>query len=130
MSKDIREMIDKVKNFKQLVNEQKLPYDELQNIVKDYLGKEIQFKMDDIGKYVVGAIEHIDYHTNGRGFQVGIKNYESGDGVKNGSGDLAIFPDENRIIFSHNDYKPHPVSSLNEYTTNFFQFIGGLDFKK
>ena len=130
MSKDIREMINKVKNFNDLINEQRVPYNELQDMVKDYLNKEIQFTMNDIQKYVVGNIESIDYHTNGRGFGVGINNYESGDGVKNGVGSLSIFPDENKIIFSHNDYKGHPVSGLNEFTNNFFQFISKIDFKK
>jgi len=130
MSKEIRQMIDKVKNFKQFVNEQRVPYNELQNMVKDFLNKEIQFTMDDIQKYVVGNIESIDYHTNGRGFEVSVGNYKSGDGVKDGRGSLSIFPDENKIIFSHNDFKPHPVSGLNEFTNNFFQFISKIDFKK
>lgn len=130
MNKDIREMIDKIKNFKQFVNEERVPYNELQNMVKDFLNKEIQFTMDDIQKYVVGNIESVDYHTNGRGFEVSVGNYKSGDGIKDGSGSLSIFPDENKIIFSHNDFKPHPVSGLNEFTNNFFQFINKIDFKK
>ncbi len=61
MSEDIRKMIDKVKNFKQFVN------------------------------------ENVDAN------------------IKPG------------IDFT---YKQHPVSGLNEFTNNFFQFIGKIDFKK
>jgi hypothetical protein len=120
----------RVKKFNQFINEQRVPYNELQEIVKDYIGKEIQFIMTDINKYVKGNIDDIDYHTNGKGFSVVINNYESGDGVKDGNSSISIYPNENSIIFFHNDYKSHPIDSLNDFTTEFFNFIKEIDFSK
>jgi len=99
MSKEIRQMINKVKNFNQFVNEQRVPYNELQNMVKDFLNKEIQFTMNDIQKYVVGNVEDIDYHTNGRGFEVSVGNYKSGDGFKDGRGYYQYFPMKIELSF-------------------------------
>ena len=115
---------------KEFLNE-RVSYKELQDIVKDYLHKEIQFTLTDIKTYVKGTINNIDYHSNGKGFEIGIENYTSGDGVKEGTGSMSIFPKEDiSVIFSHKDYKPHPVASNDESTLAFFDFMKKIDFTK
>ena len=122
-----------VEQFNEEFLNERVSYGELQNIVKDYLNKEIQFTLTgDIKTYVKGTIDNIDYHSNGKGFEIGIKNYISGDGVKDGTGSMSIYPneDEDKVIFSHKDYKPHPVASDDTFTLDFFDFMKKIDFTK
>ncbi len=109
--------------------EGRLSYNELQQNVQGFLNKSVLFKMTDLQKFVKGKITYIDYHTNGKGFSFEVSDYESGDGVKDGSGQLSIYPEENKIVFLHNDSQPHPVEALDEFTQNFFNYFMRLEFK-
>lgn len=61
MSEDIRKMIDKVKNFKQYINEEKLN----ENDIPPSNGKKILFKLtDDDYSYVPSELKYLSYHTD------------------------------------------------------------------
>jgi len=107
MSKEVCQMIDKVKNFKQTINEQKFPSNELQNIVKDYLNKRIQFTVNGkgISFYKTGDIKAINYHTNERGFSTQLVNCKFGgdarrleNQIKYGTNSVVILPVENSVV--------------------------------
>lgn len=118
-----------IKSFKDFINNDIIKESidiSFENEVEDFIGDELTFYMSDIQKYVKGDVTSIVTTTNKAGVCV-FMNYESGDGIKNGSGELYILPDKGNVFYhGDGDGKRHPIEVTDEKTIEVIEEITNI----